>query len=244
MSRRSPKAKRLRNPGPSVDRCGYPFRPIQSIPVNTLLNSIYIKDFRSFQGVHDVPIAPLTLPAGENSTGKSTFLAPTRLALDLGARYGNLDFNEPPFGMGSFGVMAFFHGGAEIRSSDFEIGGSIYITDEQYQSLPVKHRSIRTIHYSARFDRYAGRPGLFGFSAHSDYNNIIIHMKVDSTSNGSLKPFKIESTVDQKTESFALEINNPHTYGISEIPNLMMMHNLSYYYSEAIRKESRIFDGI
>ena len=69
-------------------------------------------------------------------------------------------------------------------------------------------------------------------------------MKVDSTSNGSLKPFKIESTVDQKTESFALEINNPHTYGISEIPNLMMMHNLSDYHSEAIRKESRIFDGI
>jgi hypothetical protein len=182
--------------------------------------------------VHDVPIAPLTLLVGENSTGKSTFLALARLAWDLAAGNSNLDFNEHPFGMGTFDDMAFFHGGDWKRAEDFEIGGTLELSDDLIQSISIKHKSIRTIHFFARFVRYAGRPSLSGFFTHSDDNNIIIRILVDSTINGSKRLFRIEATVDQKTESFPLEIDDSHKFGISEVPNMMMTHNLTHYHSD------------
>lgn len=44
------------------------------------MDKLILDDVRCFAGRHEVPLAPLTVLAGENSSGKSTFLAATRIA--------------------------------------------------------------------------------------------------------------------------------------------------------------------
>ena len=48
-------------------------------------------------------LAPLTLLVGENSTGKTSFLAAVRAICDVAFRQReNPDFREPPYDLGSF----------------------------------------------------------------------------------------------------------------------------------------------
>jgi predicted ATPase len=76
-----------------------------------------------------VPLAPLTLLVGENSTGKSTFLAATRLAWDLAYARTEIDFNEEPFKLGAFEQLAHVHGGAKGRAKAIELGSRLTETN-------------------------------------------------------------------------------------------------------------------
>ena len=53
------------------------------------MDTLILEDFRCFSGRHEVPIRPLTLLVGENSTGKTSFLAAVRAAHDLQAWRGS-----------------------------------------------------------------------------------------------------------------------------------------------------------
>ena len=66
------------------------------------MDTLILEDFRCFAGRNEVPIRPLTLLVGENSTGKTSFLAAVRAA------YGRTepDFNERPFRLGSYDQIA------------------------------------------------------------------------------------------------------------------------------------------
>ena len=66
------------------------------------MDTLILEDFRCFAGRNEVPIRPLTLLVGENSTGKTSFLAAVRAAYDRAAP----DFNEPPFHLGSYDQIA------------------------------------------------------------------------------------------------------------------------------------------
>ena len=47
------------------------------------MERLLLEDFRCFDGKRDVRLAPITVLVGENSTGKSSFLAAVRAAWDL-----------------------------------------------------------------------------------------------------------------------------------------------------------------
>lgn len=66
------------------------------------MNTLILEDFRCFAGRHEVPIRPLTLLVGENSTGKTSFLAAVRAAHDR----TEPNFNEEPFRLGSYDQIA------------------------------------------------------------------------------------------------------------------------------------------
>ena len=66
------------------------------------MDTLILEDFRCFAGRNEVPIRPLTLLVGENSTGKTSFLAAVRTAYDRDAP----DFNERPFHLGSYDQIA------------------------------------------------------------------------------------------------------------------------------------------
>jgi predicted ATPase len=87
------------------------------------------KDFRCFREL-DVPVAPLTLLVGENSTGKSTFLALLRLAWDVAFSRGVIDFNAEPFLLGAWDDIARYHGGQGRRAKEFEIGLDVSLNGE------------------------------------------------------------------------------------------------------------------
>ena len=75
------------------------------------LRELRLRDFRCFRGRHTAPLAPLTLLVGENSTGKTSFLAAARAICDVAFRQREPDFREPPFDLGSFPEIVHGRGG-------------------------------------------------------------------------------------------------------------------------------------
>jgi len=98
------------------------------------MTSITLKNVRCFVEPKPAPIAPLTLLVGENSTGKSTFLAMTRVLADTTGRFRPPDFNEEPFHLGSFRDIANYRG-ARWRASTFEIGLSVPLPESFAKEL-------------------------------------------------------------------------------------------------------------
>lgn len=73
------------------------------------MDTLIMEDFRCFAGRHEIPLAPLTLLVGENSSGKTSFLAAVRLAWDAVSRHrldSRIDVNEAPFQLGAFEQVA------------------------------------------------------------------------------------------------------------------------------------------
>ena len=83
------------------------------------MDSLIVENVRCFHKRQTPRLAPLTLLVGENSSGKSTFLALLRVAWDI-ARGGRLvDFNEAPFSLGTYEQIATFRGGRGGRAKEF-----------------------------------------------------------------------------------------------------------------------------
>src|SRR5260370_15147748 len=81
-----------------------------------------MENVRSFCGKHTTPVRPLTLLVGENSSGKSTFLA--MLAQLCDSRFPSLrpTFNNSPFDLGNFESIATFKCGKRPASQSFSVG--------------------------------------------------------------------------------------------------------------------------
>ncbi len=70
------------------------------------MKEITLKNFRCFHREQRARLAPLTLLVGENSTGKTSFLAMIRVLWDCVYGHGFPNFKEPPFDLGSFEEIA------------------------------------------------------------------------------------------------------------------------------------------
>ena len=84
------------------------------------METLILEDFRCFAGRNTVPMRPLTLLVGENSTGKTSFLAAVRAAHDI-LFSTTPDFNEEPFNLGSYDQIANYYTNAG-RAKSFAIG--------------------------------------------------------------------------------------------------------------------------
>ena len=96
------------------------------------MNEIWLRDFRCFHERQTARLAPLTLLVGENSTGKTSFLAMVRALANLA--YGSLvpDFKEPPYDLGSFDEIAHHRGAKGSRAELFSAGfSSPAVKDDQ-----------------------------------------------------------------------------------------------------------------
>ena len=103
------------------------------------MDTLILEDFRCFAGRNEVPIRPLTLLVGENSTGKTSFLAAVRAAYDLRSGDGP-DFNEEPFRLGSYDQIA--HDGAE-QAKGFAIGRQFVAHEASKGKSTLKERNMR-----------------------------------------------------------------------------------------------------
>ncbi len=81
-----------------------------------------IEGVRCFATRQEVPLRPITVLVGENSTGKSTFLALTRIAWNLGQGQLQIDFNEEPFLLGAFDQVASAPSSKRARPKAFHLG--------------------------------------------------------------------------------------------------------------------------
>lgn len=86
-----------------------------------MMKSLNIEGVRSFRESQEIPIRPVTLLVGENSTGKSTVLAMVRAGWDIAFGAKEPDFSEEPFDLGGFDAIAHYHGGRAKRVHEFRI---------------------------------------------------------------------------------------------------------------------------
>lgn len=83
--------------------------------------SISLSDFRGFHKQSFVPVKPITVLVGENSAGKTSFLAALKFMLDFASGEVEPSFNKDPFQLGTFQQIAHHRGGRAGRAKEFRI---------------------------------------------------------------------------------------------------------------------------
>lgn len=129
------------------------------------MNRIFFENVRCFITPQSAPLRPLTLLVGENSSGKSTFLALVRLAWDLCQGISPLDLNEAPFLLGAYDQVASFRRGRGGRAQQFCIGGEILSKGPPRRGSSARRgpsaiRSIDAVKVKGSFVRKGGQPHL------------------------------------------------------------------------------------
>ena len=118
------------------------------------MDSISLTNFRCFQDL-EVSLKPLTLLIGENSTGKSSFLAAVRLAWDAAFSSKPLDFNEEPFLLGAYDQIAHYRGGRAGRAASFTIMSSMSVRSQRPQESSTDRASLQ---YTTVFTQAGSHP--------------------------------------------------------------------------------------
>lgn len=86
------------------------------------MDKIIVQGVRSFADRQEIPLRRLTVLVGENSSGKSTFLALSRIAWDISHGQPEVDFNEEPFPLGAYEQLASWFRGRAGRAKSLTIG--------------------------------------------------------------------------------------------------------------------------
>ena len=81
-----------------------------------------LENFRCFQREQAARLAPLTLLVGENSTGKTSFLAAVRAICDVAILHQEPDFRETPYDLGAFPEIVHHPSAGGRRFDTFRIG--------------------------------------------------------------------------------------------------------------------------
>lgn len=109
------------------------------------MDRITLQNYRCFREKQDVALAPLTLLVGDNSTGKTSFLAIIRALWQLPS--GSPSFKDDPYDLGSFDEIAHFRGGRGGRADSFEVGFDLMTTTpgSQRRRLEAVFKDIGTV---------------------------------------------------------------------------------------------------
>lgn len=128
---------------------------------------LQFEGIRCFAEPQDAVVRPLTLLVGENSSGKSTFLALYQIASSIvSGSLREFPFNEAPFLLGAYDQIASYRGGRARRARSFSI--RVSVEDDQRQS------SIR-----AEFVPRAGQPSLHAW--HLTAGDALLRMILNDT---------------------------------------------------------------
>ena len=100
------------------------------------MNSVTIENYRCFRGRQTARLAPLTLLVGENSSGKTAFMAMIRALRNAAFSDRMPDFREPPYDLGSFGEVVYSDSRKSERSAFFS--ASFEDRDSDYGDSPVE----------------------------------------------------------------------------------------------------------
>ncbi len=111
---------------------------------------ITLENYRCFRERQTARLAPLTLLVGENSAGKTSFMAMIQLLLDMTYNGNTPNFKRSPYDLGSFDEIAHYRGGRGGRADTFKAGfrtNDIDFLEDQHYSQ----------YHTSRFDVEFGR---------------------------------------------------------------------------------------
>ena len=110
------------------------------------MDSIRLRNFRCFRDEQTARLAPLTLLVGDNSTGKTSFMAMIRALWDVAYVHRVPDFKEDPYDLGSFDDIAHHRGSRGGRAETFEAG---------FETAPRRREAVEDAAKRAGPDRFA-----------------------------------------------------------------------------------------
>ena len=122
------------------------------------MDEITLKNFRCFREEQTARLAPLTLLVGENSTGKTSFMAMIRALWDVAYRRTDPDFKEEPYDLGSFDEIAHHRGGRGGRADTFEAGFTASRRRETLTDGTLKVATDRPYRFDVKFGRDGTAP--------------------------------------------------------------------------------------
>ena len=121
------------------------------------MDEITLKNFRCFREEQTARLAPLTLLVGENSTGKTSFMAMIRVLWDVAYRRTDPDFKEEPYDLGSFDEIAHHRGGRGGRAETFKAGFTARQRETQ-TGLTFKVTTDHPYRFDVKFERDGTAP--------------------------------------------------------------------------------------
>ena len=86
------------------------------------MDRIFLENYRCFRKPQSARLAPLTLLVGENSTGKTSFLALIRALRTVAFQERVPDFQEDPYDLGTFANVVHDRGGRSKQPESFLAG--------------------------------------------------------------------------------------------------------------------------
>ncbi len=86
------------------------------------MDRVTLQNYRCFREKQSARLAPLTFLVGENSTGKTSFLALMRALWQVAFQDRIPDFRQPPYDLGSFEDVVHYRGANNKRPDSFEAG--------------------------------------------------------------------------------------------------------------------------
>jgi len=101
------------------------------------MNNITLENFRCFRKA-EARLAPLTLLVGENSTGKTSFMAMIRVLRDVAFGKFVPNFKEEPYDLGSFDEIAHHRGSRGSRAASFKAEFGL----EERGNCPVHYYAV------------------------------------------------------------------------------------------------------
>ena len=117
------------------------------------MDEISLSNFRCFRELQTVRLAPLTLLVGENSSGKTSFMALIRALWDIAYAERIPDFKEGPYDLGSFDEIAHHRGARGGRASEFFAGFRGARTGKRGES-----RKVEPFEFQATFRKQGTGP--------------------------------------------------------------------------------------
>ena len=150
------------------------------------MHSITLGHFRCFRDDQTARLAPLTLLIGENSTGKTSFLALIRALWDVSYGHRVPDFKEDPYDLGSFNEIAHQQNSHQAPATSFTAGFEQYHRDEEGEL----HNSPS--YFAVTFEKRGTRPipvrrqySYKKISFEEIYKNDLVDRIILTTSRGS-----------------------------------------------------------
>jgi energy-coupling factor transporter ATP-binding protein EcfA2 len=167
---------------------------------------LYLENVRSFEGWHEIPIAPATVLLGENSAGKSTLLGMLAVVHHEGFPFRGNFFNQFPFEFGGYKTLANSKKGITHFSVGFQTDGHIPF----FEGPKEKKGGPVSIGLIAAFRENDGLPVLCHVFAWVDNIGIAFYEKKYEHLNRSSQA---RPSTDMQIDSFLL--SEPSAHGLA-----------------------------
>lgn len=163
------------------------------------MDEVTLKDFRCFHEEQTTRLAPLTVLVGDNSTGKTSFLAIIRALWDACNKQHIPNFKDPPYDLGSFYEIAHYRGAGGGRATTFEAG---------FKALQIEFRM--------QFKASRSAPAVYSRSLRDGSGN-----SIEETANGKgQRAFRLTT----RKGSWAVEL--PGVFNFSDSSFVVSMEDL------------------